>query len=185
MGSEILSGLLIFGRHGRLERTVLGDITDTATDYDAGERSVLALVQFFDALGRPKAFEAAVEGVYAVYEKAKISRIADLYPNLTGAALKWKNATAMKQVGADAAVLQQKIQAAMPDKAAAVPDEIKNPVYDPNSAEDKLKTLMAWSMPTWGWIVIGVGAVIAAGVVAGPAIASAVGSYRLAKAAAR
>lgn len=157
-----------WSRSGRVARANqhVGDITDTVTDYDYGEKQVGQLVQFFNALGRPGEFESAVEAVYTSYEKARAWE-----PLGVDKALRWKNATAMKQVGADASALMEKLQRAYPGKSASVPSGGSSAVYAP-SKSDGDNPWWKISVPWWAWTI---GGVVAAGTVAaavGPPIAS-------------
>lgn len=129
---------------------VLGAVSDTVTDYDYGEKQVLQLVQYHDALERPLEYEAAVEAIYKSYENAKAT--------WNDKVLKWKNATAMKQVGADAARLMAEMQAsgaargapgtAAGTRQAAVPSGGSSAVYVPGVNENKPWTA---SIPWWVW----------------------------------
>ena len=52
---------------------LLGDVISAEDDCQQGKSSVLQMVQFFEALGRPKKYEAAAEAIYASYERAENS----------------------------------------------------------------------------------------------------------------
>lgn len=170
-----MSGLCTLGQR----RVVVGALSDGVTDYDYGETKVVELVQFFNELGRPKDFEADVERVYTAYEKAKAWE--PLGPDKL---LRWKNATAMKQVGADAAVLMDTIRAsgAHGDGTVAasskVPTQIKNPVYEPG--KDAPTSWLSW-VPWWGWTLLAAGGLGVAAVYAVPPIMSAVAARRALK----
>lgn len=72
----------------------------SSPDYAVGESKVQSLVQYFNSLGRPKAFEADVEALYAAYETAAKS----------------KSTVVMKQAGEAADVLLGKIKDAHGDE---------------------------------------------------------------------
>lgn len=131
----------------------VGAASDSATDYDYGEKQVKQLVQFFEALGRPREFEAPIQAAYRSYEDATTTRLFQLYPNLTGAALKWNAATKMKQVGADASRLMAELQAAYPNKSASVPSGGSSAVYKPG-VDDGTKS---WLTVPWWAYPIGIG----------------------------
>lgn len=175
-----MSGLYTLGQYrgavsARTDASV-GAWSDGVTDYDYGETKVIQLVQFFNALGRPKEFEADVERVYSSYEKVKAWE-----PFGPDKVLRWKNATQMKQIGADAAVLMDTIRASGAhgdSKIAAsskVPSQIKSPVYDPG--KDEPTSWLSW-IPWWGWTIIGVGSLGAVAIFAAPPIISAVAASR-------
>lgn len=175
-----MSGLLVLGRcsdiaSARTDASI-GAWSDGVTDYDYGELKVIQLVQFFNALGRPKEFEADVERVYTSYEKTKAWE-----PFGPDKLLRWKNATQMKMLGADAAVVMDTIRASGAHgdgKTAAsskVPTQIKSPVYEPD--KDKPSSWLSW-IPWWGWTIIGVGSLGAVAIFAVPPIISAVAASR-------
>lgn len=159
----------------------LGAISDTQTDYDYGKAQVLALVQYFNVLGRPKEFEAAVEGVYRKYENAKAIWDEGLTrTGLLNATSKWFNATAMKQAGADAAELAAKIQKAYPQKTATTPGGVSNAVYKPH-VDDGTKSW--WEkIPWWGWGIAGTVALGGVAYFAVPAILPLIAASRARKA---
>lgn len=138
--------------------TWLGDITDTVTDYDAGERLVLQMNQVLNALQRPKEFEAAAEAIWSAYEKAKVYDGALSYNKLG----KYLNATAMKQVGQDAAQLTAKMQKAYPSKLATAPSS--------NIPKTNKPFWSDFSVPWWVWALSGTAAVGIAGYLALPFI---------------
>jgi len=146
------------------------------TDYDYGENKVIQLVQFFNTLGRPKEFEADVERVYTSYEKAKAWE-----PLGVDKVLRWKNATQMKQVGADAAVLMDTLRASGAHGTGAVapsskvPSQVSNPVYTPS--KDEPSSWLSW-IPWWGWGLLAAGSLGAVAVFAVPPIISAVAASR-------
>ena len=168
-----MSGLHRLGQRS----PVVGAWSDGVTDYDYGETKVIQLVQFFNALGRPKEFEADVERVYAAYENTKAW--------LDDKMLKWKNATQMKQVGADAAVLMDVIRASgahgngVVAASSKVPTQIDNPVYTPG--KDEPTSWLSW-VPWWGWTLIAVPVVAGVGIFAGPLIVAAMRARSLTKA---
>lgn len=150
---------------------VIGAWSDSVTDYDYGETKVIEMVQFFNALGRPVEFEADAERVYTAYQNAKVSWLAD------GKAIKWMHATAMKQVGADAAIVMDKLResgAHGSGRASAsklIPSQIDNPYYKPDDG---------W--PWWVWasgaVVFGGGALYFAWPVVAALGASVIGRVR-------
>lgn len=136
----------------------LGDISDTVTDYDYGEKQVVQLRAFFDSLGRPAEFKSTVDAINASFESAKAWE-----PLWKDKMLRWKNATEMKQVGADASKLMAALQRAYPTKASVVPSGSKSEVYDPDAPG--LTSMMRY-LP---WIIGGV-AVIGVGIIVVPIV---------------
>ncbi len=163
-----MSGLHTLGRRTLVRRE--GPVVGGLADYNWGEAKVQQLVQYFDSVGRPSQFEAAVEAVYATYEKTKTSWA-------TLAAL--VNDSKMKALGQDAVDLMTKIQAAVaaanPSKPPpALPAGAKEPPPDPG---------ILGRVPWWVW---GIGAVASLGVVgwiAAPLIAPLIARRSAAKAA--
>jgi hypothetical protein len=78
------------------------------SDCDAGSAAVRGLVQYHDYLGRPKKYEAAVEAIYAEWEKARGSwgaaEVAAMYPT---AALIGRWCCSIKEIGSRAERLQE------------------------------------------------------------------------------
>ena len=145
----------------------IGDISDTVTDYDYGEKQVIQMQAFYKALGQPAEFKSAIDAVNAAFENAKAWE-----PLWKDKALRWKNATEMKQVGADASKLMAALQQAYPAKASVVPSGGKSDVYDPNAPGLIPKVSSFTKYLPWvigGAVVVGVGAVAAPFV--GPLIA--------------
>lgn len=123
----------------------IGDISDTVTDYDYGEKQVLEMRTFFNSLGKPGGFQPAVDGLNAAYDNAKAWE-----PLGTDKLLRWKHATEMKQVGADASRLMAEMQGAHKDKAIVAPSSGKSAVYDPTT-----KGPLDWAKDNWPWLVGG------------------------------
>ena len=134
--------------------SAVGDIGDTVTDYDYGEKQVIQMRAFYDALGHPAEFKAAVDAVNAAYQNAKAWE-----PLWKDKVLRWKSATEMKQVGADASKLMAALQRAYPGKASAVPSEGRSAVYDPNAPGlTSVMKYLPWIIG--GVVVLGVGIVV-------------------------
>ncbi len=158
-GDDSIDDMLghLFGDDGMLVDCVergnafsrIGDITDTATDYDTGERLAIQMNQVFNALGRPKEFEAQAEAIWAAYEKKK----AGIWWTQTD---KFMNATAMKQIGIDAAKFTADLQRAYPKQLAFVPSD--------NIPKPSTSWWDRFTIPWWGWTLGGVAVV---GLVAG------------------
>lgn len=126
----------------------VGNLADGTSEYESGERLVIQMNQFFNALGRPSRFEPAVQAVWASYEKHKLNWFTD------GAIGQWFNATAMKNVGIDAARVTAEMQKAFPDKSALVPsDNIPKP--NENNITDAITKYIPWIIG--GVAVLGVG----------------------------
>lgn len=140
-------------------------------DYSFGENQILALNQFFNAIGRPVEFEARMEGLWAAYEKLRTS-----FATLAATT----RAEGMKQLGAQAAALQEEIIAAQKSKQAAgdkraqgiaapAPGRVGPPpaVYNPTEKSGPL------GLPVWAWWAGGAAvAVIALGPIVAPLIAA-------------
>lgn len=135
----------------------VGDLSDTVSDYDAGERLVIQMNQFFNALKRPAEFEPPVQAVWAAYEAKKVA----WEPLGDDKIMRWKNSTAMKQVGIDAAKVTADMQRAYPSMAGSVPS-----VNVPKPGGDGWLASFAGYLP---WIIGGV-VVIGAGVYVVPLI---------------
>lgn len=134
----------ITGLNALIGTDAVGSISDSVTDYDYGEKQVVELNQYFNALGRPKEFEPAVEAVYASYQKAKAWE-----PLGTDKVLRWKNATAMKQVGADAS---QKMAELESKYGKPAPSKGSSNVYEPD--KDKPTSWTSY-VPWWAWAIGG------------------------------
>lgn len=99
------------------------DDVGSLADYSYGDKQVNELVQFFNALGRPKKFEAAVEAIYAAWEKCRTSSA------ILAAVVRDAQ---MKQIGADASDLMAKIQADQnAQSSATAPSAASSAVYKP------------------------------------------------------
>ena len=134
------------------------DIFDTS-DYDNGQKLVLQMNQYFNALGRPREFEAQAEAVWTAYEKARTSIE-------SSSTAKHYAGTQMKQVGADAARLMDALQKAYATKSTAAPAGLASEVYQPGVD----KPGAGFSLPWWGWGLGGLAAISAIGYFALPAL---------------
>lgn len=128
---------------------VIGDLIDTS-DYDNGQKLAIQMNTIFNALGRPKEFEARAMAIWAAYQNAQT-----YFESFN--LLKQSHGTAMKQVGADAAALIADLQRAYPGKLAGNSPTLASSVYQPGT--DKPSESFWSKIPTWGWAVGGVGAV--------------------------
>lgn len=128
-------------------------------EYSWGESQVLQLNQYFNALGRPSQYEAAMEALWASYEKQKTA-FATLAATVRDAG--------MKQLGEQAQALMAQLQQSAASKAPAgvaapaAPPALKAP---PSSGP--------LGLPTWAWWAGGAAvAVIALGPIVAPLIAA-------------
>lgn len=140
---------------------IVGEITDTKTDYDRGQSLYKQLIVYFESIGKPAKYVPAIKALTAAYDDAE----AGVWWTATD---KWFNATKMKQVGADAAALMMNMEA---DFGSATPSTMKNTVYDPGTGESLANRLKS-SVPWWAWalggvVVLGTGAYFISPVVAG------------------
>lgn len=134
-------------------------------DYNWGESQVLQMNTYFNAVGRPKQFEAAAESIWKSYEDAKSAwAIKDII-----------NASEMKGAGDQAVALRKQIEAFVAQNkkstgggSVSVPD--LSPVGVPDAPRPKEEGILS-IIPWWGWAVGGVGVVGLLGTIVIPIVA--------------
>jgi hypothetical protein len=139
-------------------------------DYSWGESQVLQMVQYFNALGRPSQFEAAVEAIYASYEKLRTS-FATLAATVRD--------DGMKQVGQQAQAMTSQLAAYAASKqtaAATTPGGVASPASPappPPPALPPPPSSGPLGLPTWAWWAGGAAvAALALGPIVAPLIAA-------------